>query len=277
MGGSELTDAHIETSQKRSQALPLLALDGVGKSYSNGIEAVRDISLEILECSFVCLLGPSGCGKTTILNLIAGLLQPDAGKIVWPGAGGSKMKPGEIGFVFQQPTLMPWQTVFGNVYLPLRLQGISLDKANGRVMDIIDAVGLSEFTHAYPRELSGGMLMRVSIARALVTNPRLLLMDEPFAALDEITRHKLNEDLLRLWEATGVTIVFVTHSIYESSYMADRIMVMNPRPGRVVENLPLRRGAAREDDYRLSEPYREICTKVSHALRAATRNEDARP
>lgn len=263
--------------KRQAHTNSLLVMDGVGKSYSNGVEAIRDVSLDVAEGSFVCLLGPSGCGKTTILRLIAGLLKPDAGGIIWPQAqtptGG--IKPGEVGFVFQEPTLMPWQTVFGNVRLPLRLQGVGLEKASTRVMEMIDAVGLSEFAHAYPRELSGGMRMRVSIARALVTGPRLLLMDEPFGALDEITRHRLNDDLLALWEATGVTVVFVTHSIYESSYMADRILVMGPRPGKVVANIPLRRGAARADDYRLSESYREICTNVSHALRDATGNEEA--
>lgn len=256
--------------------VPLLVLDDVGKSYSNGVEALSGVSLEIQEGSLVCILGPSGCGKTTILRLIAGLLKPDTGNIIWPQTDQGEIAPGDVGFVFQEPTLMPWETVFGNVYLPLRLQGIGLDKASGPVMKMLKAAGLGDFANAYPRELSGGMRMRVSIARALVTGPRLLLMDEPFGSLDEISRHRLNEELLELWEATGVTIVFVTHSIYESSYLADRIVVMSSRPGRVSASLPLLRGAARTPDYRLSEPFREICTNVSHALRDATGTDTVR-
>lgn len=259
----------------KSGVRPLLVLHAVSKTYSSGVEAVSNISLKIAERSFVSLLGPSGCGKTTILRLVANLLQPSSGAVLWPQSDADDMSAGDIGFVFQEPTLMPWQTVFGNVYLPLRLQGISEDAARERVMDMIDAVGLSEFASAYPRDLSGGMKMRVSIARALVTKPRLLLMDEPFAALDEITRHRLNDDLLGLWEASGVTIIFVTHSVYESAYLADRIVVMRPRPGRIFKDMPLRRGAAREKDYRLSTRYHDICREVSHAMHDASEGRGA--
>jgi NitT/TauT family transport system ATP-binding protein len=271
----EQDDTVVRQLGSTDQGTPLLELDNVSKTYSNGVQAIANLSLEIAEGSFVSLLGPSGCGKTTILRLIANLLKPSEGQVRWPQSGAEKLDAGDIGFVFQEPTLMPWQTVFGNVYLPLKLQGVSLGAAHGRVMEMIEAAGLADFANAYPRELSGGMRMRVSIARSLVTGPRLLLMDEPFAALDEITRHQLNDDLLGLWSATGVTIVFVTHSVLESAYLANRIVVMSPRPGRIFKDLPLRRGGGREKDYRLSGPYHEICRTVSHALRDATQLENA--
>jgi NitT/TauT family transport system ATP-binding protein len=176
---------------------------------------------------------------------------------------------GEIGFVFQEPTLMPWQTVFGNVYLPFRLKGVGKTEARPRIMEMLAEVGLADFADAYPRELSGGMKMRVSIARALVTRPKLLLMDEPFAALDEITRQKLNDDVLRLWRQTGVTVIFVTHSVFESVYLSNRIVVMRARPGQVFADMPLHTSVTRDALYRASEEYRAACFDVSKALQDA--------
>ena len=164
---------------------------------------------------------------------------------------------------------MPWQTVWGNVYLPLRLQRVSKSDANGVIMETLASVGLADFTKSYPRELSGGMKMRVSIARALVTKPRLLLMDEPFAALDEITRQRLNDDVLRLWRETGITVIFVTHSVFESAFLSNRIVVMRARPGQVYADLPLVTSAARDEHYRTSEEYRATTYTVSRALQEA--------
>ena len=208
----------------------MLTVSHVGRRFPGGVEALRDASLRLIEGDFVALLGPSGCGKSTLLRLIAGLDQPDDGKLTWDGRPPA---PGDVGYVFQDATLLPWATAEDNVFLPLRLRGLSRDAAMPQVQAALHRVGLNGFERARPRQLSGGMRMRVSIARALVTKPRLLLMDEPFAALDEFTRHKLQADLLDVWRGAGCTVVFVTHSIYEAAFLAHRIVLMTPRPGRI--------------------------------------------
>lgn len=245
---------------------PLIELDNVYKQYGTGVVAVRDMSLTIEQGQFVSFLGPSGCGKSTALRMIAGLSEVSAGKIRVNGhAPGKGSGPHDIGFVFQEPTLMPWTSVFDNVYLPLRLSGMSRKDAAPRIEEVLAQVGLSKFAKAYPRELSGGMKMRVSIARALVTKPRLLLMDEPFAALDEITRFKLNDDLLRLRRDVGCTVLFVTHSIYESAYLSDRIVIMTPRPGRVAAEIQ-REAGERDANFRTSAPYAALCRQISQIM-----------
>ena len=243
----------------------------VSKIFSNGTLALNDMSLSVERGEFLSLLGPSGCGKSTALRIIAGLGAPSSGTIDWPASrlNAKGLPQGDIGFVFQDPTLMPWSTVFGNVYLPLKLQGMGRTSATPRVMEMLDAVGLADFASAYPRELSGGMKMRVSIARALVTRPKLLLMDEPFAALDEITRQKLNDDVLRIWRHSGVTVIFVTHSVFESAYLSSRIVVMKARPGQVHTDIRLASPEEREANYRTSEAYRAMTDTVSRALQDA--------
>jgi NitT/TauT family transport system ATP-binding protein len=242
----------------------LLRVEHVGRRFANGIEALRDASLRLEQGDFVALLGPSGCGKTTLLRLIAGLDAPDTGRIVWDDRPPA---PGELGYVFQDATLLPWATALENIWLPLRLRGIDRAAALPEVRAALSRVGLDGFANARPRELSGGMRMRVSIARALVTRPRLLLMDEPFAALDEFTRHRLQEDLQTLWREAGCTVVFVTHSIYEAAFLARRIVLMTPRPGRIFRelssNLPL--GA----EMRLAPAYAALVADISHALAGA--------
>ncbi len=256
---------------------PLVVMDQVTKMFSSGTVALSDMSLTVNGGEFVSLLGPSGCGKSTALRIIAGLGDVSTGTIDWPSSRiNSKGLPeGDISFVFQEPTLMPWQTVFGNVHLPLKLKGISKAAARDEIMATLATVGLQDFADAYPRELSGGMKMRVSIARALVTKPKLLLMDEPFAALDEITRQKLNDDVLRLWKETGITVVFVTHSVFESAYLSSRIVVMKARPGRVHADFPLHTSLERDAHYRTSEEYRQACETVSETLLEAMGGEDA--
>ncbi|RYE55016.1 MAG: ABC transporter ATP-binding protein [Hyphomicrobiales bacterium] len=250
------------------QRRALLVMKDVSKVFSSGTVALTGMSLTVDGGEFVSLLGPSGCGKSTALRIIAGLGDTTTGTIDWPSSRiNSKGLPdGDISFVFQEPTLMPWATVFGNVHLPLKLRGISKAAARADILAALDRVGLKDFVDAYPRELSGGMKMRVSIARALVTKPRLLLMDEPFAALDEITRQKLNDDVLRLWRETGITVIFVTHSVFESAYLSKRIIVMKARPGRVHDDFPLVTSAERGLQYRTSEEYRATCDKVSRSL-----------
>lgn len=268
-GGPE-AGAPAERS-RTSPARPLVSLSGVSKVFSNGTVALRDMSLDIQPGTFVSLLGPSGCGKSTALRIIAGLGEATSGSIDWPTSefDASGQPHPEIGFVFQEPTLMPWASVFNNVWLPLRLKGKSRSASREDVMNALEMVGLENFAEAYPRELSGGMKMRVSIARALVTRPKLLLMDEPFAALDEITRFKLNNDLLHLWESFGWTVIFVTHSVFESVYLSDRIVVMAARPGRVVADLAIDAPYPREDDFRTSTVYNDYCRDVSNALHDA--------
>jgi NitT/TauT family transport system ATP-binding protein len=216
---------------------------------------------------FVSLLGPSGCGKSTLLRIIAGLVPPSAGTVVRQDDG----QAGGIGFVFQEPTLMPWATVWDNIFLPLRLQGVARGAAAARIEALIASVGLAGFERVYPRELSGGMRMRVSIARALATEPRLLLLDEPFAALDEITRFKLNEDLLRLWQERRCTVLFVTHSVFESVFLSDRIVVMTGRPGRVAAEVAVALPYPRAEALRTEPAYAERCRAVSLLLAEAGR------
>jgi NitT/TauT family transport system ATP-binding protein len=237
----------------------MIALKGIGKRFANGTEALRDLSCIVAEGEFVSLLGPSGCGKSTALRLIAGLLEPDAGRIHFAQA-----RP-EIGFVFQEPTLMPWADALTNTRLPLDLKRVARGDGNARAAAALKRVGLAGFEQAYPRELSGGMKMRVSLARALAAQPKLLLLDEPFAALDEITRNALGDDLLRLWKEDGLTVLFVTHSVSESSYLSQRVLVMTPRPGRIAEDIALPFGR----DYRLSSATIEAQRAISAALNTA--------
>jgi NitT/TauT family transport system ATP-binding protein len=249
-------------------AAPLVSLTGVRKTFANGTTALAGLDLDIRPGEFVSLLGPSGCGKSTALRIIAGLAAPSGGRVDWPGSAGEDHR-GEIGFVFQEPTLMPGATAADNVWLPLRLRGVSRAAAQSRIEEGLAQVGLKGFGGAYPRELSGGMKMRVSIARALSLRPKLLLMDEPFAALDEITRFRLNDDLLRLQEELGCTVVFVTHSVYESVYLSSRIVVMAARPGRVVAEIGVEAPRHRDDGFRNTALYADLCRQASAALHGA--------
>lgn len=260
------------SSAERAQSgnKPLVALAGISKVFSNGTVALQNLNLTIGDNEFVSLLGPSGCGKSTVLRLISGLGDPSAGSIAWPRDHAADWRPQrDLGFVFQEPTLMPWATVIKNVLLPLKLASIDRREAEDRAAEAIRQVGLAGFEHAYPRELSGGMKMRVSIARALVTRPKMLLMDEPFAALDEITRFRLNNDVLELWERQRWTVVFVTHSVFESVYLSNRIVVMAARPGRVIADMPIRAPYPRDESFRTSPLYGDICREVSATLHRA--------
>jgi NitT/TauT family transport system ATP-binding protein len=277
---TEISSGTNSTHQTAATA-PVVTLHGVVKRFANGTLALDQLDLAIRNGEFVSLLGPSGCGKSTALRLIAGLGEPTGGSISWSGTPlptlprrrgrvgrGARNKP-EVGFVFQEPTLMPWATVLRNVMLPLELEGVEHRLATKRATEALERVGLASFRDSYPRELSGGMKMRVSIARALVTDPPLLLMDEPFAALDEITRFRLNNDLLELWREVGHTVIFVTHSVFESVYLSNRIIVMTPRPGRVFTELTVDAPYPRDESFRTSAEYARHCRIASQALSRA--------
>jgi NitT/TauT family transport system ATP-binding protein len=244
----------------------VLTVSRVGRRFPGGVEALRDTSLRVSEADFIALVGPSGCGKSTLLRLIAGLDQPNDGRLTWDDRPPA---PGDIGFVFQDATLLPWATAENNVFLPLRLRGMARDDAMPEVHAMLHRVGLNGFERSRPRALSGGMRMRVSIARALVTKPRLLLMDEPFAALDEFTRHKLQADLLGVWRAAGCTVIFVTHSIYEAAFLARRIVLMTPRPGRIDREITSRLTPGPET--RLDPAYAALVAEVAHGMADALR------
>jgi len=243
-----------------------VSLRGVTKIYGSGVMALGPLDLDVSRGEFVSLLGPSGCGKSTALRLIAGLNAPTSGTVRVSHRPDQARTGHSIGFVFQEPTLMPWASVRENVRLPLKLARIPVAEASARVGEALTQVGLAEFADAYPRELSGGMKMRVSLARALVTNPDILLMDEPFAALDEITRFRLNNDLLALWRNLRKTVIFVTHSVFESVYLSQRVIVMTARPGRIGAEFRIDAAEPRGEDFRTSADYAGYCRTVSNAL-----------
>lgn len=247
-------------------AASLFEATGLGRTYDDGTEALKDVDLAVNQGSFVAILGPSGCGKSTLLRILAGLDIPTTGALSWTG---HPPHAGDTGFVFQEPTLLPWASVRDNVYLPLRLAGQSRTESADAVADAIRLVGLDGFAGFRPGQLSGGMRMRVSVARALVTRPRLLLMDEPFAALDESTRFRLNDDLLAIWAASGSTAVFVTHSVFEAVYLAQRIVVLSPRPARVTADIPVDLPFPRPPGMRTDPAYGAACRAVSALLAEA--------
>ena len=261
----------IATASDAPPKRPLLRLQGIAKSYANGTKALASVDLTISSGEFVSLLGPSGCGKSTLLKLISGLVAPSSGELDWPQSDydADGMPRPLLGFVFQEPTLLPWRTAAENVHLPLLLSGVDKHEARERVHEALAQVGLAGFAKHHPRQLSGGMKMRVSIARALVTRPQILLMDEPFAALDEITRTKLNDELMELFVRQKLTVIFVTHSVYESVYLSSRIVVMSATPGGIIDQIAIEAGHPRKEEFRTSPQYNEHCRLVSASLRRA--------
>lgn len=252
---------------------PVLEVDGVNKVYGNGTVALKGADLTVRQGEFVSLLGPSGCGKSTLLRIMAGLGEVTTGTVQWweqdYGVVGSEGR--KLAFVFQNATLMPWARVRKNVRLPLDLEHAgNAPGVEEKIDSALDMVGLEGFDDSFPRELSGGMQMRASIARAMVTEPDLLLMDEPFGALDEMTRNKLNDDVLKLWKEKGWTIVFVTHSVYEAVYLSSRVVVMAARPGRIVDDIGIREPYPRSPDFRVSTEFAGYCRQVSQALERAS-------
>ena len=237
-----------------------LRLDRLAKRFPNGTVALGELSAEIEAGAFVSLLGPSGCGKSTVLRIVAGLELPSEGRVEWPQGQAA------LGFVFQEPTLMAWASAAKNVALPLELAGVPETEARARACDALAKVDLAGFADALPRELSGGMRMRVSIARALVAEPRVLLMDEPFAALDEFTRTRLNDDLLNLWMERGFTGIFVTHSVFEAVYLSRRILILSGRPGRLVADIENPAPYPRPHGYRTSADFMATAREIIGVL-----------
>jgi NitT/TauT family transport system ATP-binding protein len=255
-----------------SAAKTIVSIKGADKVFGNGTRALSPVDLAINNGEFITLLGPSGCGKSTLLKMIANLLEPTTGRITWWGSGFDHV--GEDGkklvFVFQDPTLMPWSRVRKNVRLPLDLAKVSEAEADKRVDQALALVGLSKFDQHYPRQLSGGMQMRVSIARSLVTDPNMLLMDEPFGALDEITRNRLDQDLINLWWQKKLTVVFVTHSIYEAVFLSTRVIVMAARPGRVLREVKIDEPHPRNDSFRVSQKFAAYARELQELLAEAS-------
>ena len=249
-------------------APPVIALQDVAKRFDSGLLAVDGVSLTISEGEFVTLLGPSGCGKSTLLKLMSGLASPSSGLVVSPAQ--QDQTAGSTAFVFQEATLMPWTTVFDNVWLPLRLQGQSRHEARALIERVLRLVGLGDFQQSYPSQLSGGMKMRVSIARALVTKPKVLLMDEPFAALDDITRQRLNRDLLNWWHGQKMVVVFVTHNVAEAVFLSQRVVVMGARPGKIVTELCIDQPYPREATFRETQSFLQHCKTLNGTLEAVS-------
>ena len=263
-----------------AEAAPAIEVLSAHKTYPNGTVALQPVDLKIADGEFVTLLGPSGCGKSTLLKMVAGLLEPTDGRLLlWRKPVAQLDATGKrMAFVFQAPTLMPWATVESNVRLPLDLAGgVARDEADARVADALALVGLARFAKALPRNLSGGMQMRVSIARSLVVQPNLLLMDEPFGALDEITRHKLDSDLLHLWQQKKLTVVFVTHSIHEAVFLSNRVVMMAARPGRIVEEVRIDEPYPRKPEFMVTPRFAAYAKQLQDSLLRASQESDEEP
>ena len=265
----------VTSASAAETVIDIRGLSLVFQTADTPVRALADIDLQVARGEFVSFIGPSGCGKTTLLRVIADLERPTSGQIAVNGVSPEKARKGRAyGYVFQAPALYPWRTVVRNVTLPLEIMGLPASERRERAARYLEMVGLGGFERKFPWQLSGGMQQRVSIARALSFEPHLLLMDEPFGALDEITRDHLNEQLLRLWEKTNKTVIFVTHSIAEAVFLSTRIVVMSPRPGRIMEVIPCDLPKGRNLDARETTQFLEIAHKVRLALRAGHSYED---
>ena len=261
--------AHLANNSEASNAIdPALVVHQVGVTFADGeggLEVLRDISFSVEVEEFVCILGPSGSGKSTLLRVLAGLLKPSQGEVNYLGLenGDSGQR---IGFVFQKANLMPWRTVRENITLPLELQQIPKTSANPQAQNLIELVGLEGFEDTLPRDLSGGMEQRVAIARALVYDPSILLLDEPFGALDALTRDRMGSELLRIWQARRKTVLMVTHAIPEAIYLADRVLVLSPRPGEIRLDLKIELARPRLEEMKYSPDFGEIARQLRSAI-----------
>jgi NitT/TauT family transport system ATP-binding protein len=245
-----------------------VTLDRVTKVYSNGTVALKDTTFSVNRGEFISLVGPSGCGKSTILRIVAGLGSLSAGSVSVAGRppAQARRERHDMAFVFQDATLLPWRNVSRNVELPLQLRGMARSERSLRAREALEVVGLTDVATEYPRQLSGGMRMRVSIARALVARPHLMLMDEPFGALDELARERLNVELLGIVAHAGWTVLFVTHNVFEAVFLSSRVLVMSPRPGRIVADMPIDLPYPREPRMRTSLEFNVTASNVLAAL-----------
>jgi len=263
-----LSDTDRQSKLADGQSNVLAQLEGVSKKFAGATHnALEDIKLEVFQKDFLSIVGPSGCGKTSLLKMMCGLIKPTSGKISWPTSNfqNSPENPANLSYVFQEPNLLPWMNVYENIKLPLKIVKEDTYSADEKIYEIINLVGLQGFEGYYPRQLSGGMSMRVSIARALVTQPKVLLMDEPFSALDETRRFELSQEILKIKKEKNLTVIYVTHSIYESVYLSDRIYVMQPNPGKVFEEFVFS-GIEKNEDYRFTPEFFEQAKVVSDSL-----------
>ncbi len=247
---------------------PVLVVRELSAIFPNGeggLQALRELSFSVHPQEFLCVLGPSGSGKSTLLRILAGLLPPSKGEVLYQGKplGGPRR---EVGFVFQRANLMPWRTVFQNITLPLELQGIPAEVMQVRAGELVELVGLQGFEDTLPRDLSGGMAQRVAIARALVHDPDMLLLDEPFGGLDALTRERMGAELLRIWQARRKTVVMVTHSITEALFLADRVLVLSPRPGSLRLDLPVSFARPRDESIQYTPDFGELASQVRQAI-----------
>ena len=266
-----LSDTDRQSKLADGQTKILAQLDGVSKKFSGASHnALENIKLEVFQKDFLSIVGPSGCGKTSLLKMMCGLIRPSSGTINWPTSNfqNSPENPANLSYVFQEPNLLPWMNVYENIKLPLKIVREDMYSADEKIYEIINLVGLQGFEGYYPRQLSGGMSMRVSIARALVTQPKVLLMDEPFSALDETRRFELSQEILKIKKEKNLTVIYVTHSIYESVYLSDRIYVMQPNPGKVFEEFDFS-GMEKNEDYRFTPEFFEQAKVVSDSLKRA--------
>ena len=257
----------VPHAPRPASSFPEIAIDRVSKQFRSGALALEDVSIHVDKGEFVSLLGPSGCGKSTLLRLVSGLTSPTAGSVVVNGMTPVNARE-LISFIFQDATLLPWRTVERNVGLGLELERVARTTRKEKVAKMLDLVGLTNVAGRYPRQLSGGMKMRVSIARALVSRPRILLLDEPFAALDEMSRDRLNEELLRLYIEQLWTVLFVTHSVAEAVFLSTRVIVLAPHPGRVAHVIPIDLPWPRTAEVRLTPEYEAHVARVSRLLRS---------
>lgn len=247
----------------------LVRLQDVGKIYPNGTVAVQQANLTAGEGEFLCFVGPSGCGKSTIFNMIAGLTEHTSGRLEVLGTTPrDARKQNEIAFVFQEHTLLPWARLIDNVTMPLTLRGVPRKEREQEGERVLELVGLKDYMKVLPRQLSGGMKMRVSIARALISRPKLLLMDEPFGALDEITRQTLQDELLKIWQHDrSMTVLFITHNVFEAVYLSTRVVVMTPRPGKITDIVEVAYPFPRTDEFRTFPEFGEFVRQVSAVLK----------
>jgi NitT/TauT family transport system ATP-binding protein len=253
----------------RARADPILQVDRVSVTFTDGesdLGALDEITFEARHGELLCFVGPSGCGKSTLLRVIGGLLQPTRGQAFLRGELCARPCD-DIGIVFQKSNLMPWRTALRNITLPLELEGVDAATARRRAGELIDLVGLTGFEASYPRQLSGGMAQRVAIARALVHDPEVLLLDEPFGALDALTRERMNLELLRIWETQHKTVIMVTHNIQEAILLADRVLVMSPRPGRIVDDIPISLPRPRSQDQLYERAFLDMARRIRGEIR----------